>query len=63
MSRFRNVKITNNEHKILLENLLDFQAKRNFGVKINNLDIQISSRTIKSMRVMNKLSNWFSKLE
>ena len=40
MSRFRNVKITNNEHKILLENLLDFQAKRNFGVKFNNLDIQ-----------------------
>ena len=40
MSGFRNVKITNNEHKILLENLLDFQAKRNFGVKFNNLDIQ-----------------------
>ena len=40
MSRFRNVKITNNEHKRLLENLLDFQAKRNFGVKFNNLDIQ-----------------------
>ena len=50
MSRFRNVKITNNEHKILLENLLDFQAKRNFGVKFNSLDIQTQVRILNKVK-------------
>jgi len=50
MSRFRNTKITDNEHEILLQHLLDFQAKKNCGVKFDNLDMQTQMRILKKVQ-------------
>ena len=40
MSRFRNTKITDDEQEILFQHMLDFQAKKSFGVKFDDIELE-----------------------
>tara|TARA_R100001463_G_scaffold36877_2_gene79380 strand:+ start:171 stop:356 length:186 start_codon:yes stop_codon:yes gene_type:complete len=40
MSRFRNTKITDDEQEILFQHMLDFQSKKKFGVKFDDIEVE-----------------------
>tara|TARA_R100000900_G_scaffold145335_2_gene130965 strand:- start:20 stop:211 length:192 start_codon:yes stop_codon:yes gene_type:complete len=61
MSRFRNTKITDDEQEILFQHMLDFQAKKSFGVKFDDIELEeqftVLEKVQKFIKVLKKVED------